>query len=118
MTDTATLQVCAGRKITGNGTISFANGTTLALAADGNVFTPNIDPSVILPAAGTATIRIDGARLKAGDHVIATVASGAIDSVALDPASAALDGRRGNLRVEDGKLILNVVPMGLVITAR
>ena len=65
-----------------------------------------------------ATICIDGARLKSGDHEIATVGTGATANVALDPASAALDGRKGTLRVEDGKLMLNIQPSGLMVIIR
>ncbi len=123
VTDTATLQVNAGKKILGEGTISLGAGTTLALdsGALGTVgdleFTPSI-PGLVLPATGTATIRIDGARLKSGDHEIATVASGASVNVALNPDSEALDGRKGTLRVEDGKLMLNIQPSGLRVIIR
>lgn len=121
VTGTATLKINEGRKITGNGTISLAAGTTLAVDASalGTIgdegFTPCI-PGLALPAEGKATIRIDGARLRSGDHVIGTVASGT--NVTLDPASSALDGRDGTLRVEDGQLILNVQPNGLMVIFR
>ena len=120
VTDTATLQINAGKTITGDGTISLAAGPTLALdsSALGTIgdteFTPCI-PGLALPTTGTAAIRIGGARLKSGDHVIATVTSGTIANVALDPASKALDGRKGALRVEDGKLVLNIPPDGLTV---
>lgn len=123
VTNTATLKVNAGKKILGEGTISLGAGTTLALdsGALGTVgdegFTPSI-PGLVLPATGTATIRIDGARLKSGDHEIANVASGTIANDALDSASVALDGRKGTLRVEDGKLILNIQPGGLTVIIR
>ena len=123
VTDTATLKINAGRKITGNGTISLAAGTTLALDSSalgtiGDTEFASCIPGLALPETGTATIRIDGMRLSYGDHVIATVASGTTDNVTLDPASAALAGRRGNLRVDDGNLILTVNPMPLMITIR
>jgi hypothetical protein len=63
------------------------------------------------------TIRIDGKRLKYGvDHEIATV--GTTANVTLAPASEALDGRKGTLRVEDGKLMLNIQPSGLRVIIR
>ena len=75
VTDTATLQVNAGKKITGNGTISLAAGTTLALKSTGREFAaPDIVP-VTLPAEGAATINIDGTRLRSGEHVLCTLAS-------------------------------------------
>lgn len=120
VTDTATLQINAGRKITGNGTISLAAGTTLALEAGSRDedFSTRIAPSVTLPATGAATLRIDGTRLKSGDHVIATVASGTAANVTLDLAGAALDGRKGTLRVEDGNLVLNIESAGLMLIVK
>ena len=115
----ATLKVNAGKKITGaNGRITLDAGATLALAANSKDFTPCVEPSLTLPETGTATIRIDGARLKSGDQVIATIASGTTANVTLDPASTALDDRKGTLRVEDGNLILNIQPTGLMIIFR
>ena len=121
VTDTATLKISAGRKITGNGTVSLAAGTTLALEADGKDFTPNIDPSIELPAEGTATLRIDGERLRSGSQTILTgVAADAADHLTLDMASAALDGRKGSLKVvqqadDSYNLVLDVVSAGLLI---
>ena len=123
VTDTATLKINAGKSIVGEGTVSLAAGTTLALdssalgAIGDTEFAPCI-PGLALPEAGTATIRIDGARLSSGDHVIAAVASGTTDNVTLDPASAAMVGRRGFLRVEDDNLVLKVVPKGLTISVK
>ena len=121
--DTATLQINAGKKILGAGTISLAAGTTFALDASAlgaigdTEFAPRI-PGLALPSTGAATIRIDGARLSSGDHVIAIVASGTSDNVTLDPASAALANRKGSLSVEGGNLILNVTSPGLKLFVR
>ena len=117
VTDTATLKINAGKSIVGEGKVSLAAGTTLVLTADSKDFTPCI-PGLALPTEGTATIRIDGARLKSGDHVIATVASGTTENVTLDLSGTALDGRKGTLRVENGKLFLSIVPDGLMIIFR
>lgn len=120
VTDTATLKINAGKSIVGEGKVSLAAGTTLALDASAlgaigdEGFTPCI-PSLALPAEGTATIRIDGARLKSGDHEIAPVGTGTAANVTIDPTSTALDGREGTLRVEDGQLVLNIPPTGLMI---
>ena len=116
VTDTATLKINAGKKITGNGTVSLAAGTTLALTATSKDFTPCIDPSLALPATGTATICIDGARLRSGDHVIASVVSGSADNVV--PAGTALDGRRASFRVDNGVLVLNIQSNGTKIIVR
>ena len=123
VTDTATLQINAGKKITGNGKISLAAGTKLvldsgALGAMGDEgFIPCI-PGLVLPATGTAKIRIDGARLRSGDHAIAAVASGETGSVVPDLSGTALAGRRATLRVEGGNLILNIEPNGTRIIIR
>ena len=116
VTDTATLKINAGRKITGNGTISLAAGTTLALEAGSRDedFSIRIAPSVTLPETGTAMLRIDGTKLKGGDHtVLSGVAADAAAHITLDPASTALAGRDATLKVENGQLMLSIVPSGL-----
>ena len=123
VTDTATLQINAGKKITGNGKVSLAAGTKLmldsgALGAMGDEgFIPCI-PGLVLPATGTATIRIDGARLRSDDYAIAAVVSGETGNVDIDLSGTALDGRRATLRVEGGNLILNIEPNGTRIIIR
>ena len=123
VTDTATLKINAGKKITGNGKISLAAGTTLALdssalGAIGDVeFVPCI-PGLALPTTGAATIRINGRRLRSGDHVVATVASGTAANVVPDLSSAALDGRKASFRVDNGVLVLNVQSNGTKIVVR
>ena len=114
--DTATVKVNEGCT-PGSGTVTLGVGTTLALTAESREFTP-LANTLNLPTEGTATLRIDGSkRLRSGDdQEIATVASGT--GVALDPNSTALDGRKATLRVEEGKLILNIVSDGTVIIVR
>ena len=121
--DTATLKINAGKKITGNGKVSLAAGTTLALdssalGAIGDVeFVPCI-PGLALPTTGAATIRINGRRLRSGDHVVATVAPGTAANVAPDLSSTALDGRRASFRVDNGVLVLNIQSNGTKIVVR
>ena len=127
MTDTATLQINAGKKITGNGTISLAAGTTLALESTDREFaTPDIVP-VTLPAEGAATIRIDGTRLCGGEHVLCTLASvpeTLADHVAV--TGTALDGREYTVKaveVTEGettvtKLVANIQSSGLMLIFR
>lgn len=114
VTDTATLAFGAGASL-GTGDITLGAVTTLALTATSNTF--SLANTLNLPTGENevATIRIDGTRLCSGDHVIATVASGTTANVALDPASAALDGRKSSLRVENSKLILNIDSAGLTV---
>ena len=117
VTDTATVKVNAGCT-PGSGDITLGAGTKLTLTATSNTFTP-IANTLNLPTTGAATIRIDGARLKSGDQVIATVGNEATtDNVALDLAGTALVGRRASLRVEDGKLVLNIIFPGTLIIVR
>ena len=118
VTDTATLAFGAGASL-GTGAITLGAGTTLVLTqpSGSNEFTP-LDNTLNLPTEGTATIRIDGARLKSGDHEIATVESGTTANVDLDLTGTALGGRKASLRVEDGNLVLNIQPDGLMVIFR
>ena len=128
VTDTATLQVNAGKKITGNGTISLAAGTTLALPAnaDRTFTTPDIVP-VALPAEGAATIRIDGTRLRGGEYVLCTLASvpeNLADHVTV--TGTALDGREYTVKAVEvtenektvTKLVANIKSAGLTLIFR
>ncbi|MBR4614029.1 MAG: hypothetical protein IKO55_00350 [Kiritimatiellae bacterium] len=127
VTDTATLQINAGKKITGNGTISLAAGTTLALKSTGREFaTPDIVP-VTLPAEGAATICIDGTRLCGGEHVLCTLASvpeNLADHVTV--TGTALDGREYTVQAVEvtenektvTKLVLDIQPAGLKLIFR
>lgn len=124
VTDTATLQINAGKKITGNGTISLAAGTKLAFVSTGREFTtPDIVP-VTLPAEGAATICIDGTRLRSGEHVLCTLASvpeNLADHVTV--TGTALGSRKYEVKaveVTEGeatvtKLVLDIQPTGLTI---
>lgn len=118
----ATLQVNAGKKITGaNGRIALDAGATLALVSGGtDDFTTRIEPAVTLPTEGVATIRIDGARLRGGDHtILSNVTAGTTANVNLDMASAALDGRKGaSLAVNGSNLVLTIVSPGLSVFVR
>ena len=120
VTDTATLAFGADASL-GTGDITLGTGTKLVLTqpSGSNEFTPLVN-TLNLPTGENevATIRIDGARLKSGDHEIATVGTGATANVALDPASDALGGRKSSLRVEDGALVLNIQPDGLMVIFR
>ena len=121
VTDSATLAFGADASL-GTGAITLGAGTTLVLTqpSGSNEFTPLVN-TLNLPTGENevATICIDGKRLKSGvDHEIATVGTGTDANVTLDSASEALDGRKGTLRVEDGKLMLNIQPSGLRVIIR
>jgi hypothetical protein len=90
------------------------------LTSTSNTFTP-LANTLNLPTGENevATVRIEGKRLKSGDHEIATVGNEATTAnVALDSDGKAIDGRRASLRVEDGKLKLNIQPGGLTVIIR
>ena len=116
VTDTATLQVNAGKKITGNGTISLAAGTTLALPANADrTFTTRDILPVTLPSEGTATLRIDGEKeLRGGDYVLLnSVPTGYAEHLTV--TGTALGGRTATLTDDGEHLILSIPPRGLTI---
>ena len=114
--DSATVEVKPNAK-PGKGAITLGAGTTLALTAESREFTPLANP-LNLPTEGKATLRIDGKRLRHGEHVIASVVTGESENVKLDGKSSALAGRKATLRVEDGKLYLTIKPDGTMIIVR
>lgn len=121
VTDSATLAFGAGATL-GTGAITLGTGTKLVLTqpSGSNEFTPLVN-TLNLPTGENevATIRIDGARLKSSDHVIATVGNEATTAnVALDLSGTALAGHKATLRVEDGNLVLNIQPSGLIVIFR
>ncbi len=130
VTDTATLQINAGKKVTGNGTISLAAGTTLALKSTGREFaTPDIVP-VTLPAEGAATIRIDGERLKSGEDFtvcsLTDLPGGYVLKDHLNITGTALDSRKYEVEAVEvtenettvTKLVLDILPTGLMLIVR
>ena len=113
--DTATVKVNAGCT-PGHGVITLGAGTTLALTPNSREVTP-LANTLKLPTEGTAKLRIDGKRLRSGEHAIAAVDSGA--NIILDSASTAIGERKAILMVkEDGKLYLSVEPAGTKIIIR
>ena len=126
VTDTATLAFGEGASL-GTGDITLGAGTTLALTATNKDFTP-LANTLNLPTGENevATIRIDGARLKSGDHEIAPVGTGTAANVTIDPASAALDGRKYEVKTVEvtenettvTKLVLKIYPDGLMVIFR
>ena len=114
--DTATVEVKANAK-PGKGTITLGAGTTLALTAESREFTP-LANTLKLPTEGTATLRIDGRRLRHGEHEIASDVTGESENVKLDGKSSALAGRKATLRVDGGKLYLTIKPDGTMIIVR
>ena len=115
VTDTATLEFASGASL-GSGPITLGAGTTLVLSQpNGESAFTSIANTINLPTEGSASVRIDGARLKSGEHEIAAVGTGTTANIALDLAGSALAGRRAALRVENGMLKLDIKPVGLMI---
>ena len=111
--DSATLEYAA-RASFGTGAITLGAGTTFAFVNSGSSLA--LPSTITFPADGAATLRIGGDRLRSGKHTIATgVESDAADHLIVDPASAALDGRKYTLKVEEDKLMLNIESDGLTV---
>ena len=118
--DTATLILKAGAGFP-NGTLSLGAGTTLSLTSNiDRTLTPPA-ATIALPSIGMATIRIDGRqRLTAGDHILGEV-TGLQDGVDIDSAvtvTGVAVGDRPALRVENGRLILNVRPIPFIVIVK
>lgn len=120
VTESATLKINEGRKITGNGTISLAADTTLAIDNGTNRTFELADyiPGLALPESGTATLCIDGSRLKGGvDYVLMDAAPDGWS--AADPhltvTGTALGSRNYEVTVKDGALVLDIQPDGLMV---
>ena len=114
--DTAIVKVSANCT-PGTGAITLGAGTTLALTATSREFTP-LANELKLPMEGVATIRIDGARLRSDEHVIASDVAGGTANVVLDLNSTALAGREGWFEIKEGKLYLTIKPDGTMIIIR
>ena len=119
LTDTATLEYMTAAATLGTGTVTLGDSTTFAFVNSGN--TLKLPAPIAIPDTGTATLRIDGTRLKGGvDHVLMDTAPDGWD--ASDPHLAitgtALDGRRYTLAEKDGSLVFNIALTGLSIIIR
>ena len=123
--DGGTLAIVAGANPSisadDNGKLTVNDSATLALTATSSTFTAFTN-TVNLPTGENekATIRVDGARLKSGDHTILSgVAAGATANVNLDMRGTALVGRkRASLAVDGSNLVLTIEPTAMVIIVR
>ena len=117
--DTATLKVNAGKKILGEGTISLAAGTTLALPANvDRTFTTREIIPVMLPEEGKATLKIDAEHsLRIGEYVLLnSVPAGYAEHLAVE--GTALSGRKASLKDDGENLILDVKSAGVMLVFR
>ena len=96
--------------------LSKAAKPTLALPAnDDKTFSVRDIVPLTLPIEGTATLRIDGERLKSGDYVILdSVPTGYAEHLTV--TGTAIDGRRTELKDDGTSLILTIVPRGFIIS--
>ena len=118
LTDTATLAFGAGGSL-GTGAMTLGAGTTLALTATSRTFTPLVNAVTLPTGEGEkTTVRIDGQKLKSGDHTILSNVSGTADHVDIDTSSEALAGRRASLSVNGSELVLTIAPVGTVLIVR
>ena len=82
----ATLVLASGAKLSTSGAIALGDGATLVFRNEGRELA--LPAPVVLPETGSATLRIDGARLNSGDHtVMSDVAQDAADHLAIDAES-------------------------------
>jgi len=118
--DGGTLDVASDATL-GSSAVTLEVRSTLALTATNNTFTA-LANAVTLPTGANekAVIRLDGQRLKAGNHtILSNVAAGATDNVALDMTGSALVGRKkASLAVEGTDLVLTIEPNAMIILIR
>ena len=139
--DTATLQVNAGKIISGDGKISFASGTrllipnaskgtaklnSLDLAAGSSIVVSNLTSNMLpieltgsmtLPSEGMAMLRIEGNNLDFGEYVVLRgVSFSSVDHLLVE--GEAVVGRQASLYVEGGNLILKLLPVGFLFLVK
>ena len=110
VTDAATVKFTAGAGFANDTSrISLDDGTTLEYSNVGNTLALPCK-TLVLPETGTATLRINGDRLKNGDHILATgVNSDAADHLDVVLADSVLAGRsRYEVVEKNGNLVLTV----------
>ena len=92
---------------------------TLVCNSDGVAFTGTFENATLPSGAKKAKLRIDGARLPAGDYtVLESVAEDAADHATIDLKGTAIGGRKATLSVKDGDLVLTVPDYGMVVVFR
>ena len=98
-----------------NGTISLDDGTTLEYTNSGSTLALPCK-TLVLPETGTATLRINGGRLKTGDHILVEeVSADATSLLNVELAETVKDGRRCEVAVKDGNLVLCIASKGFVL---
>lgn len=117
LADKATLEYTTATANLGAASITLGGGATFAFQNGGSALA--LPSPITLPTDGTATLRIGGDRLRGRKQTIKTgVEPDAADHLVVDPASAALAGRKVTLAVEDGNLVLNFQPKGLMVIVK
>jgi hypothetical protein len=114
LTDTVTVVLSNG-VVFANGTISLDDGTTLEYTNSGRELALPCS-TLVLPSSGKATLRINGDRLRDGEHTLVSgVSAGAASLLDVEPAASVLDGRRYEVAEKNGYLVLNVISSGMII---
>ena len=116
VTDAATVKFDGTKKFNNeaagfaNGTIALDDGTTLEYTNSGSTLALPCK-TLVLPETGKATLRINGERLRSGDHILVEgVSAGAESLLNVELAETVKDGRRYDVAVKDGNLVLHVIP--------
>ena len=118
VTDAATVKFAEGAGFANDTSrISLDDGTTLEYTNVGSTLALPCK-TLVLPETGKATLRINGDRLRGGDHVIVSgVSEGAASHLDVELAESVKDGRRYEVAVKDGNLVLTV-NSGLMVFVR
>jgi len=117
--DSATLEYTTATATLGSGAMTLGAGTTFVFFNSGDALTLPSASAINLPSTGAATLRINGSRLKSGEHtILSDVTEGAASHLTVDSESPALAGRRSEVVEKDGNLVLTIIPPGTVIIVR
>ena len=101
-----------------NGTISLDDGTTLEYTNVGNTLALPCS-TLVLPESGKATLRINGGRLKTGDHILVEgVSAGATSLLNVELTDAVKAGRRYEVAEKDGNLVLSIASKGFILIVK
>lgn len=119
VTNTATLEYTTADATLGGGAITLGVGTTFAFVNAGNTLT--LPSAIVLPTGADekATLRINGDKLKGGDHVIVSgVSAGAASLLNVELAASVADDRKYVVSEKNGNLVLTVKPKGTMLIIR
>ena len=112
--DGATLEIASGATL-GSSAVTLEAGSTLAFTITGNEFTA-LTNTLTLPTEGKATLRINGDKLSSGDHILVKgVSADATSLLNVELAESVSNGRRYEVAVKDGNLVLSFASKGFIL---